>query len=142
MSSQNDRLITFFHEYEKATNSCDVDKLLSQFTESFTVITAQGPQTVRASDFALFLPKRIALFQELGSQQTALDSLEITPLANHAAFVQTGWRMRFVRPEDRIEEFVVYSSFMVHLRSDGCRIFLYAPHQDIMEVFRERGMTA
>jgi hypothetical protein len=140
MPSQHDTLAAFFKQYEQASNSSDTESMLAQFADPFTVATPQGPQIVRASDFARILPQRKALFDNLGCQPVTIDSLNTTHLNDHFALVDTNWRMRFVLPDNRSDEFVVASSFMVYIQGSATKIFVYMPHQDIMQVLRDRGI--
>ena len=140
MPSQHDTLTAFFKQYEQASNTSDTVSMLSQFADPFTVATPQGPQVVRASDFARVLPRRKALFDNLGCQAATLDSLNATHLNDHFALVDTTWRMRFVLPNNRSDEFVVASSFMVYIEGSVAKIFVYLPHQDIMQILRDRGI--
>jgi hypothetical protein len=138
--SSHDTLTAFFKRYEQASNSSDTESMLAQFAEPFTVATPQGPQIVRASDFARVLPRRKALFDNLGCQAATLDSLKATHLNDHFALADTTWRMRFFLPNNRSDEFVVVASFMVYIDGSAAKIFLYMPHQDIMQILRDRGI--
>jgi hypothetical protein len=140
MPPQHDTLTAFFKQYEQTSNSSDTESMLAQFAESFTVATPQGPQIIRATDFARVLPRRKALFDHLGCQAATLDSLKATHLNDHFALVDTTWRMRFSLPNNRSDEFVVASSFMVYIEGSAAKIFLYMPHQDIMQMLRDRGI--
>ena len=138
MTIHPDTLTTFFKDYERASNSCDTDRLLAQFTETFTVTTPQGPQLVCAEDFARILPRRSALFNSLGCRAVTLHSLQVTSYNNHFALVDTTWKFHFELSDNRTDEFNVNSTFMVYINRNDPKIFLYVPHQDIMEILRER----
>jgi hypothetical protein len=140
MLSQHDTLTTFFKQYEQASNTSDTESMLAHFADPFTVATPQGPQIVSATDFARVLPRRKALFDNLGCQAATLDSLNTTHLNDHFALADTTWRMRFALPNNRSDEFVVASSFMVYIEGPAAKIFVYMPHQDIMQILRERGI--
>jgi hypothetical protein len=142
MPSQHDTLKAFFRLYEQVSNSTDTESMLAHFADPFTVATPQGPQIVRASDFARILPRRKALFDNLGCQAATIDSLNATHLNDHFALVDTTWRMRFVLPNCRSDEFIVASSFMVYIEGSATKIFVYMPHQDIMQILRDRGILA
>ena len=140
MTSQYDSLTSFFEKYERAGSDGDIDTIGAMFVDPFTVATPRGPQNVRVSDFAGVIARRKALFDKLGRQEAALDSLKTTPLNDHFALVDTTWRMRFLLPDGRHDSFVVASSFLVYLEGDGAKIFVYMPHQDIMAILAERGI--
>jgi hypothetical protein len=140
MPSQYDTLTSFFEQYEHASNAGDVDVIITLFSDPFTVATQHGPQIVRISDFAGIVSRRKALFDKLGCQEAALDSLKATPLNDHVALVDTTWRMRFLLSGDQSDSFVVASSFLVYLDGAATKIFVYMPHQDIMAILAERGI--
>jgi hypothetical protein len=140
MPDQNDILTAFFQEFQHATNSADIDSILPKFADPFTVATPQGPQIVRAADFAGFLPRRKALFDQLGCQQVSLASLKPTPLNPHFTLVDTTWQMRFAPPGQPAQHFTVASTYLVYLNGSAVKIILYMPHQDIMTILRDRGI--
>ena len=140
MPSQYDTLTSFFEKYERASNTGDIDAIVAMFADPFTVAAKQGPQIVRLTDFAGVISRRKALFDKLGSQEAALDSLKATPLNDQFALVDTTWRMRFLLPDDRSDTFVVASSFLVYVEGTGAKIFVYMPHQDIMKILSDRGI--
>jgi hypothetical protein len=48
--------------------------------------------------------------------------------------------MNFINPENRPEEVVVASKFVLTSTPDGIKILCYSPDQDIMAVLKDRGI--
>ncbi len=141
MPSQRDVIEAFFTEYEDASNTVNTVQLLTQFADNFVVATPQGTKSIRASDFVTILPQRKALFEAMGRQSARLHSLRSTTLGQHYALVDTTWRFYFSLPGNRSEEVDVDSTFLIHTANDALKIVLYLPHQDIMAVLHDRGIT-
>jgi hypothetical protein len=141
MPSDRDVIEAFFKEYEHAGNTVNTAQLLTQFADNFMVAAPHGTTSIRASDFITILPQRKALFDLMGCQLSTLHSLRITPLGKHYDLVQTTWRFHFSLPGNRSEEVDVDSTFLIHTANDALKIVLYLPHQDIMAVLRDRGIT-
>ena len=141
MPSHREAIETFFKEYEHAGNTLNTVQLLTQFADNFIVAAPQGTTSIRASDFVTILPKRKALFDQMGCQSSKLHSLRTTPLGEHYDLVETTWRFHFSLPGNRSEEINIDSTFLIHRANNTLKIVLYLPHQDIMAVLRDRGIT-
>jgi hypothetical protein len=100
----------------------------------------QGTQAVRATDFALALPKRKQLFDQLGCRSTELLSLRETPLDARYVMAATQWRMTFARDKHDPEEVVVDSVYIVDTGADAFKIVFYLANQDIMQILKQRGI--
>jgi hypothetical protein len=140
MPSHNNLIEAFFKEYEHAGNTIDTAQLLNLFADNFTVASPQGTKSIRASDFVTILPKRKALFAEMGCQSTSLHSLRSTALGKHYTLAETTWRFLFSLPSGRSEEVLADSTFLIHKAGDALRIVLYLPHEDIMTVLSGHGI--
>ena len=141
MPFRRDVIEAFFKEYEQAGNTVNTAQLLTQFADNFVVASPQGTKSIRASDFVTILPQRKALFDQMGCKSAPLDSLRTTPLGDYYVLVETTWRFYFSLPRNRSEEVDVDSTFLIHTANDALKIVLYLPHQDIMAVLRDRGIT-
>jgi hypothetical protein len=136
----NSPIETFFRDYERNCNSGSIGPLISQFADVFMVAGPQGAQAVQASAFALALPKRKQLFDDMGCQSTNLISLRETQLDGRYVMAQTQWSMTFESKQNTAEEILVSSTFIVHTGVEQLKIVLYLPHQDIMAILRNRGL--
>jgi hypothetical protein len=81
MSQPSTPVARFFQTYQLHNSSGDIPAIVSHFADTFLAVGPQGAQCVRATDFAIALPKRKQLFESLGSQSTALVSIHETSLA-------------------------------------------------------------
>jgi hypothetical protein len=94
---------------------------------------------VRAADFALALPKRKQIFDELGCRSTSLVSLEEAAMDARYVLAKTRWRIEFAR--ESVEKSIkVNSVFLVDTGQEPFRIVLYLASQDIFAVMREKGI--
>jgi hypothetical protein len=132
----------FFDEFTRRTNSPDASSQPSQFADVFLAAGLQGAKFVRVSDFAPAVEQRKQLFDKLGCQSTALVSLAETWLDGRYVLARTQWRMTFDSEHAGHEEIMVASTFLVDTGSDDYKILLYLAHQDIMQVLKDRGITA
>ena len=130
----------FFRKFERNTNLGNLDALVSQFADVFMAAGPDGASAVRASDFALALPKRQKLFDELGRQSTTLDSISQTKLDPRYTLVETEWRMVFVSAERLRNEVLASSAFIVASEGEEMKIVFYLAHRDIMAILRDRGI--
>lgn len=138
MSTRNGAAVRFIEEFARNSAEGRIGKLMAQFAESFLYAGPQGSQWVRASDFALALPKRKELFDSAGHKSTELSDAQETWLDGRYALVRTRWRFAFQRglPESAIIE--TESSFLVDVGAEPFRILTYLSHQDIVEMLRQR----
>lgn len=139
MSQPSTPVVRFFQTYQLHNSSGDIPAIVSRFADTFLVAGPQGAQCVRAADFALALPKRKQLFDSLGCQSTALVLLEETPLDARYVLARTQWQMTFDR-EGNTQSIVVDSTFLLDTGNANVKILLYLPHQDIMQVLKDRGI--
>ena len=130
----------FFQVYTRQSNEENMPALVSHFADPFLSAGPQGTQCVRAAEFAVALPKRKQLFERLGAKPAALVCLDETQLDARYVLAKTKWRMEFVREDLQQTELMVDATFLVDTGGDGCRIVMYMPHQDIMQVMKERGI--
>ena len=130
----------FFHTFESNNAAASVAEIAAMFADVFMAGGPQGMKAVRASDFALALPKRKQLFQSLGSQSTELVSVRENRLDARYVLASTQWRMRFARSQEKPQDVVVDSAYLVDTGTETFKIVVYLAHQDIMAVLKERGI--
>jgi hypothetical protein len=104
-----------------------------------------GAQTVRATDFAAVLPKRKALFDQLGSQPAELTAVQEARLDSRYVLARTTWHFSFVPENSPAQQFDTDSTFLIDTgfpdtEEADFKILLYLPHQDIMQILRDRGI--
>jgi|GEM_PF-1460368 hypothetical protein len=133
----------FFALYARETAEDNLPAVVSHFAEAFLFAGPSGAQPVRASDFAAALPKRKALFDQLGSQPTQLTAIHETPLDSRYVLARTTWRFSFLRDNQPDHHFDTDSTFLIDTGLPGTsesdfKILLYLPHQDIMQLLRDR----
>ena len=135
----------FFALYARETAEDNLAAVVSHFAETFLFVGPSGAQAVRASDFGAALPKRKALFDQLGSQQTELTAIHETPLDSRYVLARTTWRFSFRNHNTPAQEFDTDSTFLIDTGLPGTpepdfKILLYLPHHDIMQILRDRGI--
>ncbi len=73
----------------------------------------QGAQCVKASDFALALPKRKQLFESFGCHSMQLVSVDAHSLGERYQMAHTRWKMNFAKGDLSTEAMFVDSTFIV-----------------------------
>ncbi len=132
----------FFDSFARQSSGNDIQAQVAQFADTFLAAGPQGAKCVRSADFAVALPKRKQLFDSLGCKSTALVSLEETPLDTRYVLVKTKWQMTFSRPNANPEQVLADSTFIVDTAVDEFKIVLYLANQDIVQVLKDRGISA
>ena len=132
----------FFDSFAHQSSGNDIQAKVAQFADTFLAAGPQGAKCVRSADFAVALPKRKQLFDSLGCKSTALVSLEETPLDARYVLVKTKWQMTFSRPNANPEQVLADSTFIVDTAADEFKIVLYLANQDIVQVLKDRGISA
>ena len=128
-------LFEFLQQLECNSNGGNAVASASQFADVFLAAGPNGAQPVKASDFALALPKRIQVFASHGLKSTSLQSLQETRLSTRFVLADTRWKMNFVK--DGGEEHVIAESvFIVDIGQDPFRIVFYLPKQDHMALLK------
>ena len=131
----------FFETYAFHTDKGNVPEIVASFADVFLAASPQGAQPVRASDFALAVPKRYKLFESMGCRSTELIGMRETRLDERHVSARTEWRLTFERPGSESEQIVVESTFLIDTGAEPFRILLYLAHADIMEVLKRRGIV-
>jgi hypothetical protein len=139
MQQSNDAIETFFREFEQRSDRGDIPALLPQFADTFMAAGPQGAQCIRATDFALALPKRKQFFDSLGCRSTSLVSLEQNRLDTRYVVAKTRWRMTFLQ-EGATREALADSTYIVDTSGESFKIVFYLAHQDHMTMLREHGI--
>ena len=129
----------FLRAFEHTGNHQKVDALVSQFADTFLVAGPDGARVVKASDFALVLPKRQQMFEQMGHRSTKLESAVVTEMDGRYVMAETKWRMTFAHGEGQFSDVLVGSTYVLDTK-DELQILLYLTHHDITTVLRERGI--
>jgi hypothetical protein len=131
----------FVREYARLTDAGDVPALIACFADVFLAGGPQGAQAVRASDFAIALPKRYQMFEKMGCRRTELMGVEEQRLDARYVSARTRWRLTFEREGSEAVPIEVESTYLVDAGVEPFRIVVYLAHQDIMEVLKQRGIA-
>ncbi len=142
MNSSPSAMETFFRNQERNSNSGAIGPLISQFSDVFLVAGPQGAQVVQANAFALALPKRKKLFDDMGCQSTELVSLRETTLNGPYTMVETRWRMTFASEGQSTEKIQADSTFIVYTGGEEPKIVMYLPHGDALATLANRRVKA
>jgi hypothetical protein len=129
----------FLRAFEHTDNHREVAPLVSQFADMFLVAGPDGSRAVKASDFAMMLPKRQQMFEQMGHRSTKLDSAVVTELDGRYVMAETKWRMTFAHGEGQLSDVLLGSTYVLDAK-DVMKILFYVTHQDITTVLRERGI--
>jgi hypothetical protein len=129
----------FLRAFEHTGKQHDVAALVSRFADTFLVAGPDGARVVKASDFALVLPKRQQMFEQMGHRSTKLESAVVTNLDGRYVMAETKWLMTFAHGEGQLTDVLVGSTYVLDTK-DELKILFYLTHQDIMTVLRERGI--
>ena len=108
----------FFRQYAELTEKGSVPELVACFADVFLVGGPRGALAIRASDFALKLPKRMKLFESLGCRKTELAGLEETRLDARHVSARTRWRFTFERAGDEPLVLEIESTYLVDTRTE------------------------
>jgi hypothetical protein len=141
MQTANTAVENFLWEYARLTDEGNAAELAAFFAEVFLAGGRLGAQAVRASDFALALPKRIALFAQMGCRRTELVRMETQQMDARYVWARTWWRLTFERPALEAMPVEVESTYLVDAGAEPMRFLVYLAHDDIMEMLRERGIA-
>jgi hypothetical protein len=138
MSTSRSAMETFFRNFEHHTNSGAIGPLICQFADVFMVGGLQGAQLVQADAFALAVPKRKKIFDDMGCQSTELASLHETELNGQYMMVETRWRMTFASADQATDEIQADSTFIVYTGGEEPKIVMYLPHGDVLATLANR----
>jgi len=132
----------FLRAFEHTDNRREINALVSQFADTFLVAGPDGSRAVKASDFALALPKRQEMFDRMGCRSTKLATVAVTKLDDRYAMAEANWLMTFAHGDGQASEVQVGSTYIVDTKGGNSgaelKILFYLTHQDIMTVLRER----
>lgn len=127
----------FFQRFENDSNCPDGAASAAHFADVFLAAGPNGAQAVKASDFALALPKRRQHFASHGLQSTALESVRETALGDRYVLAETRWKMTFAG--GGVDEQVLAESvFVVDTQQDAFRIVFYLSKHDPIALLNAR----
>jgi hypothetical protein len=141
MENSSASVEAFFRRFELNNNKSDFSAAVSQFADTFMAAGPQGAQCVRASDFALALPKRKQLFEGFGCHSMQLIRVDAHSLGTRYSMAHTRWKMNFAEGDLSTGPVFVDSTFIVETTEQQSRIVLYLAHQDVMAILKEREPT-
>jgi hypothetical protein len=141
MKTKTTAVENFLYEYARHSDQGNVAELGACFGETFIAGGPQGARPVRASDFALALPKRYQMFAKMGCRRTELIGIEEQRLDGRYVSARTRWRLTFERAGLEPLAVEVESTYLVDAGAEPVRILVYLAHEDIMEKLKEQGIT-
>jgi hypothetical protein len=141
MENSSASVEAFLRRFELNNSKSDFSAAVSQFADTFMAAGPQGAQCVRASDFALALPKRKQLFESYGCHSMQLIRVDVHSLGKRYSMAHTRWKMNFAEGDLSTGPVFVDSTFIVETTEQQSRIVLYLAHQDVMAILKERGPT-
>ena len=144
MENTTTEIEEFLKTFEHTDNRRNIDALVSLFADTFLVAGPSGSRAVKASDFALALPKRQEMFDKMGCRSTKLATATVTKLDDRYVMAQTKWLMTFVHGNGQSSDVLIGSTYIVDTKSGDSgaelKILFYLTHQDITTVLRDRGI--
>jgi ketosteroid isomerase-like protein len=140
MQNVSEAINVFFSEFEKNSNTGDVDRIAAQFSDPFMVADPSGSRVVCATDFRAAIPKRKKLFESLGCRTTTLESIHETRLNDGYVLAKTEWRMQFDRGAGALEDVTAWSTFVVHTSGETPKIVFYLTHENHLSMLQKRGI--
>ena len=132
----------FFRTFQANASGHDVDAQVSQFADVFMAANPQGAQAVRVGDFAMALPRKKQFFDQLGCRSTELISLREQRLDARYVMASTQWKLTFVQPENKTQDVVAESIYILDTGGDAPKIVFYLANQDLMQILKDRGLLA
>ena len=142
MHYASEAIARFFRTFEANASRNSIEAQVSQFADVFMAANPQGAQAVRAADFALALPKKKQFFDQLGCRSTELISLREQHLDARYVMASTQWKLTFVQPENRTQDVVAESIYILDTGGDAPKIVFYLACQDLMQVLKDCGLLA
>jgi len=140
MQNVSEAIGIFFREFEKNSNTGDVDRIAAQFADPFMVTDPSGSRVVHATDFRSAIPQRKKLFESLGCRTTTLESIHETKLDDRYVLAKTEWRMQFDRGAGALEDVTAWSTFVIHTSGETPKIVFYLTHENHLAMLRQRGI--
>lgn len=138
MQKPSAALESFFRAYETSVSASDYPAVAAHFADTFIAAGPEGSQAVRASDFALVLPRRRQMFERFRTV-TSMESIEETPLDGRHRLARVRWRMTFAPEGKTTQSIDLDSTFLVDMGANPPKILVYLSHQDLMATLRAHG---
>lgn len=134
--------VRFIQAFARNNSESNISELVGQFADSFLFAGPTANQWVRACDFALALPRRKQIFEQLGHRSTELTDVQEQWLGERYVLVRSRWRFTFERSGQAVESLENESSFLVDAGAGPFRILVYVAHKDILEILQGRAATS
>ena len=130
----------FFEEFEKASNTLDLDLLGSLYGDSFMFASPLGAQPIKKDDFLKVLPKRQGFFKTIGLISSKITTLEETRLDENYIMVKAHWNMLFDKKPGQSIIDDISATYVLFQQENILQIVFQLDHQDLTKKVQELGL--
>ena len=130
----------FFAHYETDGDVLDLERISSEYAETFMFGTPDGTRIIEKEKFLAVLPKRQELFKSLGHKSTMVLSLDETRLDEHYAIVRAYFLMRFEPAGKPPIDAKTDSTFIFYIKDNAPKIIAHIEHEDLIKAMQARGV--
>jgi hypothetical protein len=135
MDARSAEIEAFFRDFERHSNSGDVEQAAALFADPFMTADPTGSRSVSAADMRAAVPKRKQLFDAMGCRGTTLVSIDQTPLDDDYVMARTNWAIEFPS-----QVLTLSSTYIVSTSGGRFKIVFYLNHQNLTAVLKDRGL--
>ncbi len=140
MSQVRPMIKKFFEQYENDMNVLDLDRIGSQYADTFMFADPNGTRVVEKQRFLAALPKRQEFFKTVGHQSTRVLSLDETALDDHYVLVHARFVMRFEKGSVPPVDAHLDSTFVFYIDADSPKIVFHIEHEELQQALQGRGL--
>lgn len=132
---------TFFEQYENNSNALDLNRIGSQYADTFMFADPSGTRIIEKEKFLAALPKRQEFFQAAGHKSTRVLSLDETALDDHYVMVRARFVMRFEKASAPPLDAQLDSTFIFYIHDDSPKIVFHIEHEELQQALQARGLV-
>jgi hypothetical protein len=130
----------FFDQYAQSRTDMDVDRIASQYADSFMMAGPTGARAVEKSAILAAFTSGQAFLKASGHTSTGVVSLEETRLDQQYVLVRAQFVWRFEKEPARPIDVTVNSTFVLYSGSGAPRIVFQHEHEDFQQALRASGV--
>jgi hypothetical protein len=130
----------FFDHYARSRTEMDVDRIASQYADSFMMAGPTGARAVEKSAILGAFTSGQAFLKASGHKSTGVLSLDETQLDQQYVLVRAQFVWRFEKAPAQPIEVTINSTFVLYSGSGAPRIVFQHEHEDFQQALRTSGV--
>ena len=140
MNTSSPAVREFFEEYARSRSAPDIDRIASQYPDTFMVAGPNGARVAEKAAVLAAFPRGQEFLKAVGHKSTTVQSLAETRLDQHYVLARVQFLWRFEKSTAQPIDVEVDATFILYLTHGAPTIVFQHEREDFQEALRARGV--